>query len=63
MSFALGGNLLIDIFYEQSLLFKLKSKDISLSQVRIDVKKKVLTELDASRVFGNIFEFCYQKIV
>ena len=65
VSFPLGGNLLIDIFCEQILLFQaLKalelskapnlSKDVSLSQVRIDIKKKVLTKLDASKVFGNI---------
>ena len=72
VSFPLGGNLLIDIFCEQSLLFQaLKalelskapnlSKDVSLSQVRIDIKKKVLTKLDASRVFGNIWNVTFES--
>ena len=37
------------------------SKDVSLSQVRIDVKKKVLTKLDASRVFGNIWNVTFES--
>ena len=69
VSFPLGENLLIDIFCEQILLFQaLKaleiskapnlSKDVSLSKVRIDIKKKVLTKLDA---FGNISNVTFES--